>query len=223
MSKPSALTDKQVLACTQHPVAAMLASRLPFLLRVILAIMVSMVLLAVIMVATLAAGVPIASLMPINALHAIVFVMVLFLTIMAAALAAELRWMHRHSLQPGMLCELPEASSGSPVPDTKPGLQEPYRSMNNAARQLEVYLNRKEEEATGINNRTHIESLRSAEVLAQSLIEILRIGRIAMDEKDSMPKTGTGAGFRNLEHTRTILGKMARLANLKMRSLRNSK
>ena len=66
MSNPNALTEKQVLACAQHPVAAMLASRLPFLLRVILAITVSMVLLAVAMVVTLAAGVPIASLMPIS-------------------------------------------------------------------------------------------------------------------------------------------------------------
>ena len=222
MSNPSALTDKQVLACAQHPVAAMLASRLPFLLRVILAITVSMVLLAVAMVVTLAAGVPIASLMPINALHTIVFVMVVFLTILAAALVAELRWMHRHSLQPGMLCNLPEASSKSPVPDSKPGLQEPYRSMNNAARQLEVYINRKEEEGSGTNNRTQIESLRSAEVLAKCMVEMLRIGRIALDEKDTMPKTGTGAGFRNLEHTRTILGKMARLSNMQMRALRRN-
>lgn len=222
MSNPSALTEKQVLACTQHPVAAMLASRLPFMLRVILAITVSMVLLAVAMVVTLAAGVPIASLMPINALHTIVFVMVVFLTILAAALAAELRWMHRHSLQPGMLCDLPEASSESPVQDSKPGLQEPYRSMNNAARQLEVYINRKEEEGSGTNNRTQIESLRSAEVLAKCMVEMLRIGRIALDEKDTMPKTGTGAGFRNLEHTRTILGKMARLSNMQMRALRRN-
>lgn len=222
MSNPSALTEKQVLACAQHPVAAMLASRLPFLLRVILAITVSMVLMAVAMVVTLAAGVPIASLMPINALHTIVFVMVVFLTILAAALALELRWMHRHSLQPGMLCDLPEASSGSPVPDSKPGLQEPYRSMNNAARQLEVYINRKEEEGSGTNNRTQIESLRSAEVLAKCMVEMLRIGRIALDEKDTMPKTGTGAGFRNLEHTRTILGKMARLSNMQMRALRRN-
>lgn len=222
MSNPSALTEKQVLACTQHPVAAMLASRLPFLLRVILAITVSMVLMAVAMVVTLAAGVPIASLMPINALHTIVFVMVVFLTILAAALALELRWMHRHSLQPGMLCNLPEASSESPVPDSKPGLQEPYRSMNNAARQLEVYINRKEEEGSGTNNRTQIESLRSAEVLAKCMVEMLRIGRIALDEKDTMPKTGTGAGFRNLEHTRTILGKMARLSNMQMRALRRN-
>lgn len=222
MSNPSALTEKQVLACAQHPVAAMLASRLPFLLRVILAITVSMVLMAVAMVVTLAAGVPIASLMPINALHTIVFVMVVFLTILAAALAMELRWMHRHSLQPGMLCDLPEASSGSPVPDSKPGLQEPYRSMNNAARQLEVYINRKEEEGSGTNNRTQIESLRSAEVLAKCMVEMLRIGRIALDEKDTMPKTGTGAGFRNLEHTRTILGKMARLSNMQMRALRRN-
>ena len=222
MSNPSALTEKQVLACAQHPVAAMLASRLPFLLRVILAITVSMVLLAVAMVVTLAAGVPIASLMPINALHTIVFVMVVFLTILAAALALELRWMHRHSLQPGMLCNLPEASSESPAPDSKPGLQEPYRSMNNAARQLEVYINRKEEEGSGTNNRTQIESLRSAEVLAKCMVEMLRIGRIALDEKDTMPKTGTGAGFRNLEHTRTILGKMARLSNMQMRALRRN-
>ena len=222
MSNPSALTEKQVLACAQHPVAAMLASRLPFLLRVILAITVSMVLLAVAMVVTLAAGVPIASLMPINALHTIVFVMVVFLTILAAALALELRWMHRHSLQPGMLCNLPEASSESPVPESKPGLQEPYRSMNNAARQLEVYINRKEEEGSGTNNRTQIESLRSAEVLAKCMVEMLRIGRIALDEKDTMPKTGTGAGFRNLEHTRTILGKIARLSNMQMRALRRN-
>ena len=222
MSNQSALTEKQVRACAQHPVAAMLASRLPFLLRVILAITVSMVLLAVAMVVTLAAGVPIASLMPINALHTIVFVMVGFLSSIASALALELRWMHRHSLQPGMLCDLPEASSGSPVPDSKPGLQEPYRSMNNAARQLEVYINRKEEEGSGTNNRTQIESLRSAEVLAKCMVEMLRIGRIALDEKDTMPKTGTGAGFRNLEHTRTILGKMARLSNMQMRALRRN-
>ena len=222
MSNPSALTEKQVLACAQHPVAARLASRLPFLLRVILAITVAMVLLAVAMVVTLAAGVPIASLMPINALHTIVFVMVVFLTILAAALVAELRWMHRHSLQPGMLFDLPEASSVSAAPDSKPGLQEPYRSMNNAARQLEVYINRKEEEGSGTNNRTQIESLRSAEVLAKCMVEMLRIGRIALDEKDTMPKTGTGAGFRNLEHTRTILGKMARLSNMQMRALRRN-
>ena len=222
MSNQSALTEKQVRACAQHPVAAMLASRLPFLLRVILAITVTLVLLTVAMVLTFAAGASISSLMPINALHTIVFVMVVFLTILAAALAAELRWMHRHSLQPGMLCDLPEASSGSPVPDSKPGLQEPYRSMNNAARQLEVYINRKEEEGSGTNNRTQIESLRSAEVLAKCMVEMLRIGRIALDEKDTMPKTGTGAGFRNLEHTRTILGKMARLSNMQMRALRRN-
>lgn len=224
------LSCDQKNACRSNPLAAYVAKRLPHMLITVVCLNIANLLF----VALAAVYTLDPQLFPSAAFaHQVAISLTLVSLAAGLSLALELAWMRRHGISPesfkreagpaheprhlenrvkDMTVKLHSASA---LVGHSSG--EIWRGCVNDLRSFGGYWGRQHGSA---ENRMHAEHLRSLEIQALALADMIEAGCRSLEEKQEVGYRGVQAGFRQLEMSRETFQRITRIAQAANRTLR---
>lgn len=227
------LSCDQKNACRSNPLAAYVAKRLPHMLITVVCLNIANLLF----VALAAVYTLDPQLFPSAAFaHQVAISLTLVSLAAGLSLALELAWMRRHGISPESFKREAGAATSEPKPDprhlenrvkdlklsTMPlgsssSSADTWRACVNDLRRWGGYWGRQHGSA---ENRMHAEHLRSLEIQALALADMVEAGCRSLEEKQEVGYRGVQAGFRQLEMSRDTFQRITRIAQAANRTLR---
>lgn len=224
----SMMNSEQIQACRNSPLAAYLAKHLPAMLWAVLllnagALMLLLMGMTFFLSPTLLPGA--------STVHTLTIVFCSVISISGVVLGLELAWMRRYQISPESFAPLVDHMDGSPLPyevdqPKSPFVPEP-QDLSHVAHlvisALRIRASVSGRQHKNALSKMHAEYLRSLEIQACALADMIEAGVRSLDEKIDYGFTGSQAGFRQLEMTRETLQRIVRIAQAANRTLHVSK
>jgi hypothetical protein len=211
------LSEAQLEACRDHPLAAYFAKKLPMLIAFALGLVAVSLVLAGITV--LAHQRPESFNLDLLKFPAVA--MLATVVLVGLMLAAELRWMHLHCISPEHfnLCQMPPYRSPPAINITHPTEPLDLRSTVNSAILALREESSRNRDSLHATNLVGAECQRSMLVLCQTSVNMLETLHKCLTDKAKRGVNGSGIGFKQLEISANALQRMCRQAGAGAKSL----